>query len=314
LKHKKLPCKKGVTSISALFFLLIVFTILGGLFKAYFDYNLALQDQKKIETERIKEKIALTGLDLDQEDIHVSNITIKNVGTIDANIRAIYIANSTKTTLICDPSRDPGADTHIPPGESRTIPLPGGIPFDSEARITAATERGIKSTEYEALLYFGSSKPPTAYDHSLLYIGPLVLKFDGFWYREIPGDGNWYPGWEVPKGIVCAWNLTIKNIDPKNRSITINRFSCFTTVKIEGSNVRNWYLNSTNENRTQFLELGQEYNIIYFWRTPYTEQTQTIYTQESNCMVFLTFFGTFHDEEKTPYAQTIPFEAAITII
>jgi hypothetical protein len=269
------------------------------------------------------ERIILTGLELDQDSIHISNITVKNLGAIESKIRAIYVSNSTKTTFICDPIKDLGATTYIAPHESININIPNGVVFEPESRITAATERGVKTTEYEYLLYFKPEKPPSEYDPSKLYIGPLMLKFDAFWYRRTEQDGSykpgseWKDGWSIPKTAKnCAWNITVKNIDDRN--ITLNRFSSFVAVPVDSpSNVRPWYIDtSDNPEHTQFLAVNQTDFIIYIWETPHQVKAQAIYSVECRCMVFLTFFGHFHEDDgtKTSYAQTIPFEASITVI
>ena len=39
------------------------------------------------------------------------------------------------------------------------------------------------------------------------------------------------------------------------------------------------------------------------------ESGEKIYPNPQTCMVFLTFYGNYDDENNTPYGQTIPFEA-----
>ena len=82
------------------------------------------------------------------------------------------------------------------------------------------------------------------------------------------------------------------------------------------ANVLSWFLNPTDLiSYTQHIAANQTSNIIYMWDTPKEDKLQSIYQNSCTCMVFLTFFGVFHelDGTTTPYAQTIPFEAAITV-
>lgn len=327
MKRKILRSRRGISSVTSLISLLLMFSILTGLFIAFFDYNLAEQEQMRVEHERSQERIAISGLELSDDQIHISNILIRNTGTIEVRIRAIYVHNGTETTLICDPST--GMDTHIALAMSLWIDLPSGVAFDPKAKITAATERGVKTTEYQALLVYGSPKPRWKYNPSRLYIGPLMLQFDAFWYRKTTQRGTynpndpWVPGWSIPKGFgYCAWNITVMNIDDRN--ITINRFSSFTAVPNDSpSNELSWYLEPTDqENFTQFLPVNETYNIIYIWSAPKrlpeeggTDSAQKMTLPECTCMVFLTFFGVFHEHDgtTTTYGQTIPFEAAITV-
>jgi len=327
LKRKISRSRRGVSTIyTSLIFLLLVFSIFTLLSLAFFGYNLAIQEQVKIEHERSQEKIILSGLALD-ESLCISRVIINNTGTIEVKIRAIYITTNSTTTLICDPSTY--MDTHIAPSESLRIRLPGGVAFQPEAKITVATERGVKTTDYEGPLYFGPPRPPGKYNPSRLYIGPLMLQFDAFWYRKTLQNGNldpkdpWHPGWNIPKGFgYCAWNITVMNIDDRN--ITINKFSSFTAVPNDSpSSQLSWYLEPTNQaDLTQFLAVNQTRYIVYIWSAPKslpeeggTNSPQKMTLPECTCMVFLTFFGVFHEHDgtTTPYAQTIPFEAAITV-
>lgn len=301
-----------------------MFSILIGIFLAFFDYNFVVLEQMKIEDERSQERIVLSGLELDNQTC-LYNVTVKNIGTIEVRVRAIYVADGTTTAFICDPSTY--MDTYIPPDRSLNISLPSGISFKPEAKIIAATERGVKTKEYEALLVYGPPEPVWEYDPTKLYIGPLMLQFDAFWYRKTLGDGTldpnepWNPGWSIPKGFgYCAWNITVMNIDDRN--ITLNRFSTFNVVPNDSPSTElPWYLEPTNQtDLTQFLPVNQTRNIIYIWADPKEasgdNRPQKMTLPECTCMVFLTFFGVFHEHDgtTTTYAQTIPFEAAITVV
>ena len=312
---------------ASLLFLLLVFSILILLFSNFFSYNYAVQEQMRIEHERSQEKIIISGLTLDASQTKITHVFINNTGTITVKIRAIYVTNITTTTLICDPSTY--TDTLIEPAESLRIPIPGGITFEPNAKLIAATERGVKTSEYEGRLIFGSPEPRWKYDPNRFYIGPLMLQFNAFFYRKTSQGGvldsndPWHPGWTIPKGFgYCAWNITVMNIDDRN--ITINRYSSFTAVPVDSpSNELSWYLEPTNQaDYTQFLPSNQTMDILYIWSTPKAlpeeggqNSAAKMTLPECRCMVFLTFYGLFHEHDgtTTTYAQTIPFEAAITV-
>jgi len=315
---------------ASLLFLLLVFSILILLFSAFFGYNYAVEEQMRIEHERSLEKIIISGLKLDENFTKITHVSISNTGTITVRIRAIYVANLTTTTLVCDPSTY--WETLIEPAESLQIPIPdgsgSGIPFEpTNAKIMAATERGVKTGVPEGLFVFGPTNPPE-YEPSRFYIGPLMLQFNAFWYRKTTEDGvldpnyPWTPGWSMPHHFgYCAWKVSVMNVDDRN--ITINRYSSFNAVPVDSpSNELSWYLEPTDQtNYTQFIASNQTVDIVYIWSDPkmFPEEGENRATKmtlpECRCMVFLTFFGWFHEHDgtMTPYAQTIPFEAAISV-
>jgi hypothetical protein len=318
LKFEILHDQRGISKVyTSLIFLLLVFSILTLLFLTFFNYNFAVQEQMRIENERSQEKIVLTALNLNETNL--SEICIKNAGTIEIKIRAIYVDNS----FLCDPSTY--NDTTIAPDNSSWVALPTGVAFEPGAKITATTERGVKTTEYEGPLVYKPAPPEWNYDPTRLYIGPLMLQFDAFWYRKTFQNGTldqsdpWHPGWSIAKGFgYCAWNITVMNVDDRN--ITITHFSSFNAVPNDTpSNELPWYLEPTNQtDLTKFLPVNQTRNIVYIWSVPKEEganSAQKMNLPECTCMVFLTFFGYFHEHDGTtkPYAQTIPFEAAITV-
>ena len=185
----------------------------------------------------------------------------------------------------------------------------------------AATERGIKTLDYVPTLIYGPIEPPSEYDPTKLYIGPLMLKFDDFAFHKVNRQGTpdptetWQPGWIVDEKGYVAWRITIMNID--QREITINRFASFNLVPTEApSNVLSWYLEPNNPvTKTQLLPVNQTESVTFIWTTPLSGTAQSVNFPECTCMVFLTFFGVFHEEDgtDTPYAQTIPFEASVRI-
>jgi hypothetical protein len=316
--------RTGISTIAAMFMLLLMFTAFTGILVAFLNYNLSAKEQMDIELERSKEKIVLTRIELDNES-NISNVVINNTGSIEVRIRALYEIANGETKLLFDPSNY--NETHIGPTESLIIDIPDDIPeiqFDNQTKIVAATERGTKTLDSLPELVYGPVEPPSDYDPTKLYVGPLMLKFDDFFYHTTLGDGTldgsgWKPGWIVDEKlpVKLAWKITVMNID--NRNLTITRFSSFNIVSTNSPNVRSWYVNSTDHiNREQFLQINQTESITYIWDGPFSDVPQTVSStyKASTCMVFLTFFGFFHetDETKTPYAQTIPFEASITVL
>ena len=323
--RRSLRQRRGISTVYAsLVFLFICFTILSLIVLAFYDYNLAANEKRDIDFERSQEKIIVTELILSDDESDISDVVVKNVGTIEVKIRAIYHVNSVSTHFICDPSTY--MNTYIDIDESLEIPLPAGVAFEPNAsKIVAGTERGVTTMEYVAPAFFGPAID-IDYDPSKLYIGPLMLQFDAFWYKTASQDGTldpndpWNPGWSIPKGFgYCAWNITVMNVDTRN--ITINRFSGFVAVPNDSPSSQTcWYLEPTIAGGyTQFLPVNETRHIVYVWSTPKGpsgNSAQKLTYPETTCMVFLTFYGVFHEQDgkTTPYAQTIPFEAAITVI
>ena len=301
--------------------LLLMFTAMIGLIVAFFNYNLSAKEQMNIDHERAQEKIELTGLGVN-DVFEITSVVINNTGTIDVRIRALYEIIDGETKLLFDPSTY--WETQITPTSSLVIYMPGGLPpiqFDPQAKIVAATERGTKTLDSVPYLFYGPIEQPSEYDPTKLYIGPLMLKFDDFFHHKTDGNGildsgdTWRPGWVVDEKGYLAWKITIMNID--NRNITINRFASFNLVPTESpSNTLSWYLEPTDEiMATQFLEINQTVSIIYKWTNPLSGTATKLTFPECTCMVFLTFFGVFEEADgtETPYAQTIPFEASVTV-
>ena len=93
----------GISTIAAIFMLLLMFTAFTGILVAFLNYNLSAKEQMDIEHERSQEKIVLTRIELDNES-HVSNVVINNTGSIDVRIRALYEIADGETKLLFDPS------------------------------------------------------------------------------------------------------------------------------------------------------------------------------------------------------------------
>jgi len=319
--------KKGKKAIStvfgAVFFIILIFTLQTTLFLAIYRYNNSVQEAIKTENERMQEKIVLTFLKT-ENSTGVENIyalVVNNTGTITVRIRAIYIDNQ----LLCDPSNKSinPEDTYInPKAPPSWVLMPPGVPYNPTSKITATTERGTKTTDYEWKLKQAEEGIPP-YEPYRFYLGPLMLDFTKFYYAKVdPKTGNvtskWMPGWLVFAGTgTIAWNITVKNID--DRDITINQFSVFTLWPNDQPSSRlPWYIEPPPNSLTQRINSNETVQIIYKWKTPKTDpaetpNTQSIYTTVCRCRIFLTFFGIFHEHDGTtkPYGQTIPFEAVL---
>ena len=152
-----------------------------------------------------------------------------------------------------------------------------------------------------------------------------MLKFDDFFHHITNNDGTldetetWEPGWIIDKeiGAPRAWKITVMNID--NRNLTLTKFTSFNIVSTSSPSIKSWYLNTTDFiNREQFLQINQTEYITFIWDGPFSDIPQYVGNpfKGSTCMVFLTFFGYFDESDgtKTPYAQTIPFEASVTVL
>jgi archaellum component FlaF (FlaF/FlaG flagellin family) len=310
--------KKGLSTIASIFMLLLMFAAITGMLVAFLNYNLSAKEQMDIEHKRAQEKIELTKIEVNDQ-FEISNVTISNTGSIEVKIRALYEILNGETRLLFDPSDY--SDSTIPPSKSLSIEIPediSEIPFDEQAKIVAATSRGTKTLDYVPDLVYGIVEPPTNYDPTKLYVGPLMLKFDDFFVCETDAKGNptesWQPGWIVDEKGYYAWKITVMNID--NRNLTIYRFSSFNLAPTNSPSVLSWYIDPADQEAgEQFLRVNQTEIITYKWDSPLSGDAAKLTFSDCTCMVFLTFFGVFHEADgtKTPYAQTIPFEASVTV-
>jgi len=283
-----------------------MFTVITGIIIAYVNYNLSAQEQMSVEHERSQERITLLK-QIDEYTNTISNVSIKNVGSIDVILRAIYIDDDGVFSTF-DPSV--GMDTTLVPSGSIVIPI-DIHPF-KDAKIVAATQRGTRSTDIPPPIEYQEPPPP---DTNEFYMGPLLLKFDEFWYQNFTGtfnpEGDWDEGWVVSSdpGDYCAWKIGLTNIGDKN--ITINGYSCFSTFPSGSSDYRSWFLWNETSPSTVQLPINETVTMFFVRASPESSGLVKIYSNNQICMVFLTFYGVY--ENGRPYAQTIPFEAAITI-
>lgn len=304
---KLIHCQKGLETISAVFMLFLMFTAIIGIVIAYANYNLSAQEKMNIDYERSLERIILSK-QMDIETSTISSITIKNIGSIEVIIRAVYVDDNGLFTFF-DPSKD--MDTTIDPSGSITIQMIGS--HSNDTKIVAATQKGTRTIDESLALPMLEPPPPP--DTNEFYMGPLLLKFDNFWFQTFIGnfdpDGQWDPGWIVQSGPseYCAWKIRVTNLGDKN--ITINGYSCFTTFPSGSSDYRSWFLWTEDQNNMLTLPVNESVIILFVRDKPESNGLVKIYSNDQLCMVFLTFYGKYEDE--TPYAQTIPFEAAITV-
>jgi PKD repeat protein len=319
---KKLGNKGTSTVFGSILLIILVLTLASILFLTLYKHNNSVQEAISLEEERKQERIVLCALATENTSgtEYITALFINNTGSITSRIRAVYIDNK----FLCDPSNytiNPG-DTYINEKESLWILLPPDVEYEASAKMTVATERGMKSTEYAGRLKQGAGPPPH-YNQTGSYFGPLWLDFNKFYYAECdPTDGSydpsaWKPGWKIQVGSgSIVWNITVKNVD--NRNITINQFSCLTLFPNQSpSNRRAWYIEPPVEQFTQFIAVNETVNIIYIWTNPksVSTRTQDIYNTVCRNKVFLTFIGFFHEHDGTtkPYGQTIPFEAVLVM-
>jgi len=315
--------KKGLQTVTVIFMLLLMLALLVSLFGIFFRVNLSNQRQMALEQARIQEKIMLAK-EINHQNI-TSRVTVTNIGEIEVRIRALYKTIEGATTLVCDPSAEPlNIDTHISPSNTLTVELTD-FNINGTARIVAATERGTKSFEYDPYLVENNEVELKDYDPTKLYVGPLMLKFDDFWYIKTMADGSfdpadqWQLGWNVTDStpVKIAWNITVMNIGDKN--ITLNRLSAFNLVLSGSPTSIPWYIEPTNKTTyTQPLIINQTVTITFIWDRPAPSAPQSLGStfKGGACWVFLTFFGVYHELDgitTTAYAQTIPFEAAVQV-
>jgi hypothetical protein len=307
---------KGVASvIGSVLMLFLVITLASLLFLSLYSYEEKAQESIILEEQRVQEKIVLLSLSTINisETEYLNALFINNTGTITTRIRAVYIDN----VLICDPTDsllNPNG-TYINAKDSLWVNIPN-IEYSPFSKIEAATERGLKSVEYEWKLKSGSEAEPPG-ETMRFHFGPLLLDFEKFYYTENEGSYDpysWKPGWSVEKGTTVVWNVTVTNID--DRDLTINKYSGFTLVSNDGGVQLPWFIEPPNGQDTVYIPSNGTVHLIYIWDRPRMTQgvkNQSVYNQNDRSKVFLTFFGIFHEHDGSTkaYGQTIPFEAVL---
>lgn len=312
--------KKGIKGVSTVFgsllFMLIFITLSSTIFITIYNYHQKNKEAILIEQERVQERIVLRRLNTYSinEQEYIRSIELANNGSITCRIRAVYINNE----FLYDPSTLPeNPTTYVNAKDSIVIFFPNDVPYDETARVTIATERGMKATEKEGVLKNGGQKPPSTTKWTF---GPLMLNFTEFYYSNysdwVAGSPKWDWGWHIKdakKEVV--WKITVTNIADKD--ITLSKYSCFTLLpnsNTGGFNLRvPWYIYLPN-GKNQTIPANRTADIIYVWSTSSLPQKpQTAQQATGSNKVFLTFYGNFTVNGKAvdPYGQTIPFEAVI---
>ena len=305
---------RGIASVfGTVFILFLVIFLASSLFISLYSYEENAQESIDLEQERVQERIVL--LSLSTKNVsgteYLNSLLVNNTGTIITRIRAIYIDN----IFICDPtdsSLNP-YDTYINPKDYLQVQLPNNLLYEPLSRIEVATERGIKSVEYEWMLR-GGNQTDSPSEIQKIYFGPLLLDFDKFYYTkydDLSDPNSWKPGWSLENSIEVVWNITVTNIDDRN--ITINKYSGFTLVPNAEGAQRPWFIEPPNGLDTLFISSNTTVSIIYIWDGPQSDTTQSVYNQNQECRIFMSFFGIFHEKDGStkPYGQTIPFEAVL---
>jgi hypothetical protein len=305
LKQRFLKCKKGLEPITAVFMLLIVFAAIVAIIFYFSNYNNAIQTQAIVEKEHSQEKIVISQIDVDNAE-KIANISIRNTGTIEVRIRALYQSEDGEITFLADPSTF--ADTSVGVGEEKTINVTSlGLTVDPNIALIAATQRGTRSMEINEIeLEYGSL--PADFDTSQLSIGPIMLDFNSINYTKTDKNGNptgSWPGWPVPSNTYCKWTLNVTNVDPEKRDLVIDKNTGLTLSKVGGPQATTWYL-STNQ---QTLAWNKTSTITFLWDVPGgNSAARAGSNQAGENNIFLTFFGNYTGVG-VKFAQTIPFEA-----
>ncbi|MFC1488014.1 Ig-like domain-containing protein, partial [Thermoproteota archaeon] len=305
---------RGIASVfGTVFILFLVIFLASTLFVSLYSYEENAQESIDIEQERVQEKIVLLSLSTNNVSgtEYLNSLLINNTGTIITRIRAIYIDN----IFICDPtdsSLNP-YDTYINPKDYLNVQLPNNLLYEPLSKIEVATERGIKSVEYEWMLR-GGNQTDSPSEIQKIYFGPLLLDFDKFYYtkyEDLSDPNSWKPGWSVENSLEVVWNITVTNIDDRN--LTINEYSGFTIVPNAEGAQKPWFIEPPNGQDTIFIPSNTTVSLIYIWDGPQSGATQSVYNQNQECRIFMSFFGIFHEKDGStkPYGQTIPFEAVL---
>ncbi len=169
--------------------LLIVLTAMTTIIAVYTNANSSLQKQMNMEKEQAQEQISITNVGIDETQ-RIENITIRNSGTVEVIIRALYRKQNGLTTLLSDTVMLP-----IAQGNYKTLNIKNlGLIAESDSKFFVATQRGVKSMEineiqinyHEYLEYTNSSA---------LSIGPLLLTFDSLNWAPCNDNGTLLDDW-----------------------------------------------------------------------------------------------------------------------
>jgi hypothetical protein len=287
------------------------------------NYNLNLTNQHQFNLEKSEEQLQIT--DTTIEDGSLKGVEIKNTGTTEITVRALYLKSDGQTEFIGDPS----TEIHASTSKQITINPPRTLSPDFTFSVIASTERGTLSKEYFIPPW---DKITLVYDTENLTIGPMRLRFESFEYSAYNSTthqwGNWKAGWDPPisattdVNISLAWKIRVTNIGEEK--ITLNNRTALSLWRVDRPNKEvAWYINASGPVQ---IEKGETANLFYLMNIPAQDPTNSTYWQSipiihpredgfqgKSTMVFLTFFGTltYADSTTNPFGQTIPFEAVI---
>ena len=294
--------KRAIATIyGSLIFFILVSSIFLVITVNFFNYKQAVYQEHMVEDAKKQERILISYVN----GTNPVSLTVDNTGTIDVRIRAMYLND----TFIVDPSTIVG-DSYIAPSQSLSlnITLPLGLSYDNDSRIVVATERGTISKQFIRPQQ-GNNTGPSDYQSAQIKIGPVILMFDEFYYREI-SSATWLPGWSIPAGTYCSWKITIQNWDSTHGDITLDKYSNLRLVPLstDPQNALEWYLDAPDW--TKLLPYKGEFQkVIFTGSSPGSSSPEKYYPSGAKCLVFLVLLGTYQDG--IPYGQTIPFEATI---
>ena len=277
-----------------------MFAAMSGLIAFYVSSNLSMQQKMNIDEERAKEQITITQITLTSEN-KIVGITVSNTGAIESKIRALYREENGVVTLLTDPS------TYIQQGSSKTLNVASlGLIASPNSMIFAATERGVRSQGANEIQLANENQEKFP-DTSTLTIGPLRLSFNSLNWASSSKQGSigaWQSRWTIPTGY-CAWRLNLTNVDDKNRTITINKYSGFSINKVSAPQTQTWFLKATQ----QIVAWNETQPVTFLWDDPVSRSTSTNAGNEQKGVnnVYLTIFGSYSDGQE--YSQTVPFQA-----
>ena len=120
--------------------------------------------------------------------------------------------------------------------------------------------------------------------------GPLKLDFKEFYYATYNSVlGSWEPGWSLSstsKDVI--WKVNVTNIS--DNDICLNNNTCFFLLADSPAVLLEWYLNASS---TLTLTPNQSQTLIFMWKTPTSNDVNSIFSASCSCRVFMAFFGTY---------------------
>ncbi len=308
--------KRAVSTIFVAVYVVMLVTILiSTLFISLSIGNEGLKASYILDQQRSQESILIGGPGgMTVEGDIVTSLLIKNLGSITARIRALYIGQS----LIFDPSKS-DEDAYIEPKRSLWLDITEyGISFEETKGLDwiVTTERGSSSSELGDVILNGP-RPPRP-DTSHIRMGPFEISFEEFYWSE-KSPVQWQPGWSIPRGTHnVVFNISVRNID--DEPIILTDRTCFVLVNnadIPESRLA-WYIRPPLSG-SLLIASGDETNVVYDRIAPGNNQSpdMTKFQPYSISTNYLIFVGYYAKPDGTPnlskpLAQTLPFEAVFT--